>query len=144
MEKAEIIHAVAIVSLERERKEIKEMLKAISILTATGLKFCSSDRQIQNGTLCFEDPKDYQKIGREKLPIKYTIHRNGYYRKCLYSFESGKTCYQLNRTKKIYSSWNWNNSAVERILLPGQYTEMATRISNLIIKNRQKNLLKSL
>lgn len=144
MQKEEIISAVAIVTVERLRKDTKEMLKAITILTSTGLKFCSSDRQIKNGTLCFEDPKDYQKIGREKLPIKYTLHKNGYYRKNLWSFESGKTCYQLNRTRKVYSSWNWNNSATERILIPGQYIEMATRISNLIIKNRQKNLLKIL
>jgi len=144
MEKEEILQVVAFVSIDRVRKDTKEMLKAISILTSTGLKFCSSDTQIKHGTLCFEDPKDIQRIGREKRPIKYTIHSNGYYRKCFYSFESGKTCYQLNRTRKVYSTWNWNHSATERILIPGQYIEMATRISNLIIKNRQKNLLKKL
>ena len=119
-----------------QMKQATELLKAIGLIETT------SPRQLKNGTLEFSDPKD--------MPVKYTLHANGYYRKYIssgyFSHAGGTECYQLNRTEKIPyvippSSWNpkgFTGFSIARIQIPGEYLLMAARIVKIALNSRKR------
>jgi hypothetical protein len=111
---------------------LEQMKAATELLESVGMVDTTSRGQRNHGTLEFTDPKD--------KPVKYTLHANGYYRKYIrsgfYSHLGNTECYQLNRTKRTKATWGYN---IERILIPGEYLLMASRIVAIAKKSRKRN-----
>ena len=117
----------------------KEMNQAIKTLTSIGLVNTTSERQRKNCTLEFADLQDI----RSGYPVKYTLHKNGYYRKLVFSsypWANRYDNYQLNKVMKRWFKTSYGaNYSIERILIPGQYEVMAARIVPIVINSRKCN-----
>ena len=74
---------------------------AIELGEALGLKFISSNRQVQNGTLRFYDPV---------MHCAYSLYESGYVRR--ETNVSGRI-YQLNQVKRHKTPYGWRS---ERLL----------------------------
>ena len=98
----------------------EEMQDAIRLCEANGLVYSSSSRQIKNKTLYFTDPQNNE---------AYSITKTGYARR-----HRKGDMYQLN--KKIACNRKGAWSQVERVLLPGQYFELAQMVIRIALKHR--------
>jgi len=107
--------------IEEQMKAAKELLHTIGLIETTSL------RQRRNGTIEFSDPQN--------MPVKYTLHANGYYRKHIKGYYGNSNCYQINRTQEIYKPY----TSIRRILIPGQYLLMASRIVRIVRNSRIRN-----
>jgi hypothetical protein len=81
----------------------------MAVADEMGLEFISTPRQVENGTLMFNDP-----IGK----VKYAMYESGYVRRLVpttiwqtpYPNKSGYAMYQLNRViRNAHKSSIWNN-----------------------------------
>ena len=90
---------------------------AYAVATEMGLEFISTKRQVENGTLMFNDPQ---------TDVKYAMYESGYIRRLIpvgYHWsnsqtidERGHQMYQLNKTRKVPRSGpGWTFSSTERI-----------------------------
>ena len=78
---------------------------AYAVATEMGLEFISTKRQVENGTLMFNDPQ---------TNVKYAMYESGYVRRLLptnyhwsssqYIQEQGHQMYQLNKTRKEFKT----------------------------------------
>ena len=109
----------------------KEIFKAIRLLNEHSLSVISTDRQINNGTIMVED--DFK-------GTNYTIHASGYARKRVTGGYNQLNHYQLNKVRKVtklgYKGYAY--STTERILIPGQYMELAEMVINAANRERLK------
>lgn len=80
---------------------------AAAVATELGLGFISSKRQVENGTLMFNDPQSN---------VKYAMYESGYVRRLVpigrqpwgnsQTIDSkGHAMYQLNKTHKVTKHW---------------------------------------
>ena len=116
-----------------------EMHNAIRLLNEHSLSVISIDRQVKNETIMVED---------DFLGTRYTIHSTGYARKRTTGGYNQLNHYQLNKTKIRYENKTYSGypkgkvfqiAYTERILIPGQYMELATMVVNAANRER-KNL----
>jgi hypothetical protein len=89
-----------------------------AVATEMGLEFISTKRQVENGTLMFNDPQ---------TNVKYAMYESGYVRRltpignCPWGNsqtiqDRGHAMYQLNKTRKVPRSGpGWTFSSTERI-----------------------------
>ena len=124
-----------------------DILKAMEILEEIGLKHVSTKRQIQNGTLMFEDPQDIfnyldyeddlETVKTVEESRKYTIHKSGYARKRILGGFTGIEVnhYQLNPVLTKKTEWS---TSVKRILFPDNYTKLAEIVKSVVIKSRNR------
>lgn len=125
------------------------MHRAIRLLNKHSLSVISTDRQIANGTIMVEDTF---------LGTRYTIHKSGYARKRVFGWPNWgggegavpgteNNHYQLNKTKFRFEDRTYTGYPVgkvfkikftERILLPGQYVELATMVVNAANRERTR------
>ena len=123
-------------------KKTYEIIRATAALTRMGLVLESSKRQCENGTLFFRDPKEQYSL---KGCAKYGIFASGYARK--YIFGGFSMCeyegYQLNPTykAKIYRKYDGKDHetvCTKRVLLPGEYLELAKLVAKAVTRSRNK------
>lgn len=105
-----------------------EMLKAVKILEDAGLVFVSTPRQLENGTLMFDDPKI--------KGVKYSVTANGYARrhvtgKSYWSGQDKEDSYPLNKKRKPQER---GRDDVSVHLSPGDYEGLAKIIVNRLMK----------
>lgn len=120
-----------------------EMHKAIRFLNEHSLSVISGNQQIKNGTIMVQD---------DVLGTRYTIHPNGYARKRVHTWpywgESAapgteNNHYQLNKTRRVKRTLSFGErTCVERILLPGQYVELAKMVVNAANRERKAEINK--
>ena len=102
---------------------MNEQVKAArELLFSIGMVESTSPQQRKKGTLRFADPLNSYE--------EYTLHANGYYRKAV---DGGN--YQLNRTMITKNKYS---HSVSRILIPGQYLLMASRIVKIVLNSRNR------
>lgn len=85
-------------------------------------------------------------VSDDFLGTRYTIHSSGYARKRVHSWpywsESAapgteNNHYQLNKTHKVKRDYGYGEMEfTERILLPGQYVELAKMVVNAAYRER--------
>ena len=109
-----------------------EITVAIQILSSFGLKSATSLAQYRKGTHMFSDPLE--------PGIRYAMYKNGYFRKYIKTYDyRGRLisdCWQLNKQTREKTSWGWSTTG--RILIPGQYVNMALAIMGVAQKSRAK------
>jgi hypothetical protein len=110
--------------------ENEQMAQAIKLLTDAGLKNVTKSFMLKKGNLMFKAPG--------LRGIKYALYANGYYRKYIpATWNSRASCYQLNRQTRQLTPWGWSTTG--RIMIPGEYVLMATRIIAIYNKTLTKN-----
>jgi hypothetical protein len=85
----------------------------------------TSQRQADNGTVCFYDPItgcDYMSYESGYVRRKYTIGRN-------WRGEKVNTIYQLNKTKKVKRELDW---------FPGKFVECTERVLEMDPEKRME------
>ena len=119
-------------------KTTEKQKKAIKLLKAEGLVYCSTKAQKRNGTLYFIDPKTM---------VGYSITESGYCRRHTRSgYYKTKNQYQLNKTiqekipvmrgrRELYTYW----TTTGRILEPGKYVKLAKQLLGPIENWRKNN-----
>ena len=106
-------------------------------LETLGLVEVTSQRQADNGTVCFHDPI----TNCDYLSYESGYIRRRYKTKAWYSRKTIETIYQLNPTKKTQVKGLWSDySRTERILIhnPNYRLELLARA----VANYRKNLNK--
>lgn len=86
-------------------------------LETLGLVEVTSQRQADNGTLCFHDPV----TGCDYMSYESGYVRRSYTSKSYWSGQEVNTIYQLNRTRKVTRASEWSGKEyeyTERILEP--------------------------
>lgn len=88
---------------------------AYAVATEMGLEFISTKRQVENGTLMFNDPQ---------TNVKYAMYESGYIRRLVpTSFhwsssqniqDQGHQMYQLNKTRKELKTTVYNGKSYTR------------------------------
>ena len=123
----------------------QEILKAVKLLNKHSLSVISTDRQIKNETIMVED---------DFLGTRYTIHKSGYARKRVFGWPNWgggegavpgteNNHYQLNKVRKVTKESTYRPGmfydTTERILLPGEYLELAKMVVKVANRNRIAN-----
>ena len=114
-----------------------EMHKAIKLLNEHSLSVVSTERQIENGTIMVMD---------DVLGDKYTIHSSGYARIRVAGWMGELAHYQLNKVTPRheithnYGGETFSYMGTKRILLPGEYVELA----KMVIKKANRLRIKEL
>jgi len=105
-----------------------EKADAIALCETNGLVYASSNAQIKHGTLYFTDPL---------VPEEgYSITKTGYARRHFTAhgpYNYGPQMYQLNKKVSVPTKWG---TTVERLLLPGQYLNLAETVVRIAKKHR--------
>ena len=127
--------------------EVNKFHMAIRLLNENKLSVVSKDRQIKNGTIMVQD---------DFLGTSYTIHSSGYARKRVHTWpywSHGESAtpgtennhYQLNKTKKVtetkyeeYWGKERTRTFTQRILLPGEYLQLAQMVVNAATRERER------
>ena len=111
------------------------MLVAVQILVDAGLEFASTKRQVENGTLLFNDPK--------LKKVQYSITANGYARRHVtgpsYFNTERENHYPLNKAKTPAERKAGSPYDASVHLSPGDYEGLAKIILNRFVKYREKN-----
>jgi len=125
-----------------------QMLSAIKKMEEHNLKFCSTERQIKNGTIAVEDPYTH---------IHYHISRSGYARVDMinhyggYSTKHGMLSkvnpYPLNRTKMVFMrespfygkeyGYTTSDDGSTCNTMPGEYLTLSKFIITKALKDRR-------
>ena len=116
----------------------KEISNTINKLTGEGFVLVSTDRQIKNGTLIFDDlfqPDVQYGIYGESGYVRKRNKADNYPNSRWYGYSDDRW-WQLNPTTQ--SKTNYGGICVDRILLPNQYDTMAKIILRVAKKSRVK------
>ena len=103
---------------------------AIALCEANGLVYDGTNlRQVQNGTLRFIDPANKENF--------YTITAKGYARRHIKGYMGNIDMYQLNKQIKTTRTNQYGTfDQIERVLLPGQYVDLAEMVVRIAKKHR--------
>jgi hypothetical protein len=89
---------------------------AYAVATEMGMEFISTKRQVENGTLMFNDPQ---------TNVKYAMYESGYIRRLIPTYyhlsssqniqDQGHQMYQLNKTHKVAQQKPYTKILTKRI-----------------------------
>lgn len=99
---------------------------AAAVATELGVEFISTKRQVENGTLMFNDPK---------TNVNYAMYESGYVRRLL------PAMYQLNKTRDGYKTRTYNGkdyTTYQRIRIMANPDEQLGIFAKSIVNYRNK------